>query len=233
MASSYAPFSLVFNGFAATKPKTSSTFLVPSLKLSTGTSTSKNLRSGVSLKPWNNHGFLFRYRNFSVYARTASEKTVHDFTVKDINGKDVSLSQFKGKPLLIVNVASKCGLTSTNYSELTNLYEKYKDQGFEILAFPCNQFGGQEPESNPDIKRFVCTRFKAEFPIFDKVDVNGPSTAPIYKFLKSESGGFFGDFIKWNFEKFLVDKKGKVVERYPPTTSPFQIENDIKKLIAA
>ncbi|ESQ53996.1 hypothetical protein EUTSA_v10026852mg [Eutrema salsugineum] len=236
MASSYAPFSAVFNGFAATKPnppRNSSAFLAPSKNFSTETSNSRNLRNGVSLKSSSNHGFRFKSRNFSVYARAASEKTVHDFTVKDINGKDVSLSKFKGKPLLIVNVASKCGLTSSNYSELSHLYEKYKNQGFEILAFPCNQFGGQEPESNPDIKRFVCTRFKAEFPIFDKVDVNGPSTAPIYQFLKSKSGGFLGEFIKWNFEKFLVDKNGKVVERYPPTTSPFQIEKDIQKLLAA
>ncbi|KAG2298673.1 hypothetical protein Bca52824_035145 [Brassica carinata] len=104
---------------------------------------------------------------------------------------------------------------------------------FEILAFPCNQFGGQEPGSNPEIKQSACTRFKAEFPIFDKVDVNGPSTAPIYQFLKSNAGGFLGDLIKWNFEKFLIDKKGKVVERYPPTTSLFQIKKDIKKLLDA
>ncbi|KAK9098147.1 hypothetical protein Syun_025192 [Stephania yunnanensis] len=209
----------------------------------------------------------------SVYARAATEKTIHDFTVKDIDGKDVSLSKFKGKALLIVNVASRCGLTSSNYTELSHLYEKYKPQGwgptiegphllsgisdsgsavadgdaladvaswcdfacrsFEILAFPCNQFGGQEPGSNPEIKKFACTRFKAEFPIFDKVDVNGPFTAPVYQFLKSSSGGFLGDVIKWNFEKFLVDKNGKVVERYQPTTSPFQIEKDIKKLLAA
>ncbi|KAL3587136.1 hypothetical protein D5086_014003 [Populus alba] len=151
----------------------------------------------------------------------------------DIDGKDVALSKFKGKALLIVNVASKCGLTSSNYSELTHIYEKYKTQGLEILAFPCNQFGGQEPGSNPEIKQFACTRYKAEFPIFDKVDVNGPSTAPVYQFLKSSAGGFLGDLIKWNFEKFLVDKNGKVVERYQPTTSPFQIEKDIQKLLAA
>ncbi|EMS49405.1 Phospholipid hydroperoxide glutathione peroxidase 1, chloroplastic [Triticum urartu] len=144
--------------------------------------------------------------------------------VSDIDGKNVSLSKFKGKALLIVNVASQCGLTTANYTELSHLYEKYKTQGFEILAFPCNQFGFQEPGSNTQIKQFACTRFKAEFPIFDKVDVNGPFTAPIYKFLKSSAGGFLGDIVKWNFEKFLVDKNGKVVERYPPTTSPFQIE---------
>nr|QAA78881.1 glutathione peroxidase [Dioscorea esculenta] len=167
-----------------------------------------------------------------VYATAATEKSIYDFTVKDIDGKDVSLSKFKGKVLLIVNVASKCGLTTSNYTELSHLYEKYKDQGFEILAFPCNQFGGQEPGSNSQIKQFACTRFKAEFPIFDKVDVNGPNTAPVYQFLKSNAGGFFGDLIKWNFEKFLVDKNGKVVERYQPTTSPFQIEKDIQKLVA-
>ncbi|XP_030466230.1 probable phospholipid hydroperoxide glutathione peroxidase [Syzygium oleosum] len=172
-------------------------------------------------------------RSSGVHARAATGKTLYDFTVKDIDSKDVSLSKFKGKVLLIVNVASKCGLTTSNYKELSHVYEKYKTQGFEILAFPCNQFGGQEPGSNPEIKQFACTRFKAEFPIFDKVDVNGPGTAPVYQFLKSTAGGFLGDLIKWNFEKFLVDKNGKVVERYPPTTSPFQIEKDIQKLLAA
>ncbi|KAH0461126.1 hypothetical protein IEQ34_008701 [Dendrobium chrysotoxum] len=167
------------------------------------------------------------------FATAATEKSIHNFTVKDIDGNDVFLNKFKGKILLIVNVASKCGLTTSNYTELSHLYEKYKNQGFEILAFPCNQFGGQEPGSNPEIKRFACTKFKAEFPIFDKVDVNGPNTAPVYQFLKASAGGFLGDLIKWNFEKFLIDKNGKVIERYPPTTSPFQIEKDIKKLLAA
>ncbi|KAK6927655.1 Glutathione peroxidase, partial [Dillenia turbinata] len=125
---------------------------------------------GVSLKSRNPCGFSSGTRKFGgVYARVAKEKCVHDFTVKDIDGKDVSLNKFKGKVLLIVNVASRCGLTTTNYSELSHLYKKYKSQGFEILAFPCNQFGGQEPGSNPEIKNFACTRFKAEFPIFDKV----------------------------------------------------------------
>ncbi|AQK82786.1 phospholipid hydroperoxide glutathione peroxidase 1, chloroplastic isoform X1 [Zea mays] len=167
------------------------------------------------------------------YATAATEKSIYDYTVKDIDGKDVPLKKFKNKVLLIVNVASQCGLTTANYTELSHIYEKYKTQGFEILAFPCNQFGAQEPGSNTQIKQFACTRFKAEFPIFDKVDVNGPNTAPIYKFLKSSAGGFLGDLVKWNFEKFLVDKNGKVIERYPPTTSPFQIEKDIQKLLAA
>ncbi|OMO84917.1 hypothetical protein CCACVL1_10559 [Corchorus capsularis] len=189
-------------------------------------------------------------------------KSIYDFTVKDIRGNDVSLSEYSGKVLLIVNVASKCGLTQSNYKELNVLYEKYKNQGFEILAFPCNQFAGQEPGTNEQIQEVVCTAFKAEFPIFDKVvhyccyelllfslysvihfffffffsfkrrlgclgssiEVNGKNAAPLYKFLKSEKGGYFGDAIKWNFTKFLVNKEGKVVERYAPTTSPLKIE---------
>ncbi|XP_058114012.1 probable phospholipid hydroperoxide glutathione peroxidase isoform X1 [Magnolia sinica] len=209
-------------------------FLDFSCKFPSGFSKSHlaDLRSSLSSSQFG--GFLSRQRTqFVVYATAATEKSVHDFSVKDIDGKDVSLSKFKGKVLLIVNVASKCGLTTSNYSELSHIYEKYKTQGFEILAFPCNQFGGQEPGSNPEIKQFACTRFKAEFPIFDKVDVNGPNTAPVYQFLKSSAGGFLGDLVKWNFEKFLVDKNGKVVERYQPTTSPFQIEKDIQKLLAA
>ncbi|KAK9682893.1 hypothetical protein RND81_10G104700 [Saponaria officinalis] len=207
-----------------------------SRKIQFGSSNSSFLHNGFSLNMPNFNGFFpVKPMNFSagVSARAATEKTVHDYTVKDIDGKDVPLSNFKGKVLLIVNVASKCGLTSSNYTELSHVYEKYKPQGFEILAFPCNQFGGQEPGSNPEIKNFACTRFKAEFPIFDKVDVNGPNTAPVYQFLKSSTDGFLGDLIKWNFEKFLVDKNGKVVERYPPTTSPLQIEKDIQKLLAA
>ncbi|KAB2627945.1 glutathione peroxidase 7 [Pyrus ussuriensis x Pyrus communis] len=203
------------------------------IKSSFGSSKSALFRNGLSLQSENFNGVLIKSRSFGVYARAATERSLYDFTVKDIDGKDVPLSKFKGKVLLVVNVASRCGLTSSNYSELSHLYEKYKPQGFEILAFPCNQFGGQEPGSNGEIKQFACTRFKAEFPIFDKVDVNGPSTAPVYQFLKSSAGGFLGDIIKWNFEKFLVDKNGKVVERYPPTTSPFQIEKDIQKLVAA
>ncbi|XP_017982885.1 PREDICTED: phospholipid hydroperoxide glutathione peroxidase 1, chloroplastic [Theobroma cacao] len=208
-------------------------FSIPSIESSLGSSKSGFLQHGFSLQSSSVPGFVFKSRSSGIYARAATEKTLYDYTVKDIDGKDVSLSRFKGKVLLIVNVASKCGLTTSNYSELSHIYEKYKTQGFEILAFPCNQFGGQEPGSNPEIKQFACTRFKAEFPIFDKVDVNGPNTAPVYQFLKSNAGGFLGDLVKWNFEKFLVDKNGKVVERYPPTISPFQIEKDIQKLLAA
>ncbi|KAM7258090.1 hypothetical protein ACFE04_013831 [Oxalis oulophora] len=142
----------------------------------------------------------------------------------DIRENEVSLSEYRGKVLLIVNVASKCGLTQSNYKELNVLYEKYKGKGFEILAFPCNQFGGQEPGGKEEIQEVACTLFKAEFPIFDKVEVNGKNAAPLFKFLKSEKGGYFGDAIKWNFTKFLVNKEGKVVQRYAPTTSPLKIE---------
>ncbi|KAF3448555.1 hypothetical protein FNV43_RR09268 [Rhamnella rubrinervis] len=158
-------------------------------------------------------------------------ETIYDFTVKDAKGNDINLSTYKGKVLLIVNVASKCGMTNSNYTELNQLYEKYKDRGLEILAFPCNQFGEEEPGSNEQITEFVCTRFKSEFPIFDKIEVNGENAAPVYKFLKSGKWGIFGDDIQWNFAKFLVDKDGKVVERYYPTTSPLTIEHDIKKLL--
>ncbi|WVZ25360.1 hypothetical protein V8G54_003904 [Vigna mungo] len=151
--------------------------------------------------------------------------------LQDIRGNEVSLNDYSGKVILIVNVASQCGLTQTNYKELNALYDKYKNQGFEILAFPCNQFAGQEPGNNEEIQEVVCTRFKAEFPIFDKVEVNGKNAAPLYKFLKEQKGGIFGDGIKWNFTKFLVNKEGKVVERYAPTTSPLKIEKDIEKLL--
>ncbi|KAH9798748.1 hypothetical protein WN943_000202 [Citrus x changshan-huyou] len=177
-----------------------------SIKSSIGSAKPGFLQHGLFSQSSNLPGFFVKRRSFGVHATAATEKSLYDFTVKDIDGKDVPLSKFKGKVLLIVNVASRCGLTPSNYSELSHLYEKYKTQGFEILAFPCNQFGGQEPGSNPEIKEFACTRFKAEFPIFDKVDVNGPNTAPVYQFLKSSAGGFLGDLVKWNFEKFLVDK---------------------------
>ncbi|GAB2296869.1 Probable phospholipid hydroperoxide glutathione peroxidase [Dionaea muscipula] len=157
--------------------------------------------------------------------------SVHDFVVKDGRGNDVHLSRYKGKVLLIVNVASQCGFTNTNYTGLSELYSKYKDQGLEILAFPCNQFAGQEPGTNEQIVEFACTRFKAEFPIFHKVNVNGSNAAPIYKFLKYHKGGLFCDNIKWNFTKFLVDKDGKVIKRYSPTTSPSKIEKRIKQLL--
>nr|KAJ0202175.1 hypothetical protein LSAT_V11C600301310 [Lactuca sativa] len=164
---------------------------------------------------------------------TDKPKSIHDFTIKDAYGNNVDLGIYKGKVLLVINVASKCGLTNSNYDELNQLYAKYKDEGLEILAFPCNQFGEEEPGSNEQILEFVCTRYKSEFPIFDKIEVNGDNAAPVYKFLKSGKWGIFGDDIQWNFAKFLVDKNGQPVERYYPTTSPLTIERDVQKLVGA
>ncbi|KAI3773095.1 hypothetical protein L6452_04294 [Arctium lappa] len=160
------------------------------------------------------------------------EKSIHEFTVKDSKGKDVDLSIYKGKVLLVVNVASKCAFTNSNYPKLTELYKKYKSEGLEILAFPCNQFMKQEPESSEKVEEFVCTRFDAEYPIFHKVRVNGPNASPVYKFLKANKGSIFGSSIKWNFTKFLVDKEGRVIGRYGTSTSPLSIEGDIQKALA-
>ncbi|XP_021895322.1 probable phospholipid hydroperoxide glutathione peroxidase [Carica papaya] len=203
----------------------SNQILLASSPLSAFSLLSPSIETGASTP------FFSALRFDRTMATQSQPKSVHDFAVKDARGNDVDLSIYKGRVLLIVNVASQCGLTNSNYTELSQLYQKYKDQGFEILAFPCNQFGGQEPGTNEEIVQFACTRFKAEYPIFDKVDVNGANTAPIYKFLKSNKGGLFGDSIKWNFSKFLVDKDGNVVDRYAPTTSPLSIEKDVKKLL--
>ncbi|KAL2510644.1 putative glutathione peroxidase 4 [Abeliophyllum distichum] len=162
---------------------------------------------------------------------SVEQKSIHEFTVKGAKGKDVDLSIYKGKVLLVVNVASKCGFTNTNYTQLTELYSKYKDRGFEILAFPCNQFLNQEPGSSEDAEQFACTRFKAEYPIFQKVRVNGKDAAPVYKFLKASKGGFLWSSIKWNFTKFLVNKDGQVIGRYGTSTSPMAIEADIQKAL--
>lgn len=159
------------------------------------------------------------------------QKSIHQFTVKDSKGKDVDLSIYNGKVLLVVNVASKCSFTNSNYTQLTELYNKYNDKGFEVLAFPCNQFLNQEPGTSEEAQQFACIRFKAEYPIFQKVQVNGPDTAPVYQFLKSSKGGFLGSSIKWNFTKFLIDKEGKVIKRYGSTTAPLAIEADIQKAL--
>nr|AHJ09680.1 glutathione peroxidase [Tamarix hispida] len=180
--------------------------------------------------------FVLFYINSSPSSQEFAEElpnSIYDFTVKDIRGNDVSLSDYKGKVLLIVNVASKCGVTRSNYKELNILYDKYKNQGFEILAFPCNQFAWQEPGSDEQIEEAACSKFKAKFPFFQKIKVNGKNAAPLYKFLKVKRGGRFGNSIKWNFTKFLVDKKGNVLERYSPSTPPLEIEGEIQNLLAS
>jgi len=156
---------------------------------------------------------------------------IYDFTVKDAIGQDVSMKEYQGKVLLIVNTATGCGLTP-QYAGLQDLYDTYKDQGFEILDFPCNQFANQAPGSDDEIKSFCETRFGVTFKIFHKIDVNGDNADPLFNFLKNEQGGMLGSNIKWNFTKFLVNKHGQVVKRFAPTDVPEKIENDIKKLLA-
>ncbi|OIV92577.1 hypothetical protein TanjilG_02340 [Lupinus angustifolius] len=164
-------------------------------------------------------------------SQSISTQSIHEFTVKDAKDKDVSLKTYEGKVLLVVNVASKCGFTNSNYTQLTELYSKYKDRGFEILAFPCNQFLKQEPGSSQQAHEFACTRYKAEYPIFGKIHVNGQDAAPVYKFLKAQKPGFLGSSIKWNFTKFLIDKEGYVIQRFGTITPPLAIEKDIKKAL--
>ena len=156
--------------------------------------------------------------------------SIYDYSVKDRNGNDVSIEQFKGKVLLIVNTATGCGFTP-QYEGLENLYKKYHESGLEILDFPCNQFGNQAHGSNDEIHEFCTLKYNTTFDQFAKVDVNGENEIPLYKFLKSEKGGIMGDKIKWNFTKFLVDREGNVVKRYAPTDTPDKIENLIKELI--
>ena len=143
---------------------------------------------------------------------------IHDITVKDINGKDSSLKPYKGKVLLIVNVASKCGLTP-QYKALEAIHEKYKDKGFSVLGFPCNQFAGQEPGTNEEIKQFCSTKYNVTFPLFDKVDVNGANRHALYVALAGKDSPFPGD-IKWNFGKFLIGRDGQIIKRFEPRTTP-------------
>ena len=157
--------------------------------------------------------------------------TLYNFSAALNDGRNKKLSAYKGKVLLIVNTASQCGFTP-QYKDLQELYAKYKDRGFELLAFPCDQFGHQEPGSDEDIKEFCEVNYGVEFPLFSKIEVNGEGAHPLYKFLRSEKGGLLGDSIKWNFTKFLVDRKGNVVERYAPMTPPRGIAADIEKELA-
>ena len=157
---------------------------------------------------------------------------ITDFVVKDINLVDIDLSIYDGKTLLIVNVASECGLTF-HYEGLQELYNEYNSQGLEILAFPCNQFGAQEPGNNDEIKFFCTEKYNVTFPIFNKIDVNGPNEDPLYTFLKSSKRGFLGyKPIEWNFAKFLINGNGDVIKRYLPSTKPNKIEKKIAKLLA-
>ncbi|MGE5170895.1 MAG: glutathione peroxidase [Rudaea sp.] len=157
--------------------------------------------------------------------------TIYDFTVDDIEGKPVRLDRFKGKVLLVVNTASKCGFTP-QYKGLEALYRKYHDRGLEILGFPCNQFGAQEPGNEQEIATFCQTNYDVTFPMFAKIDVNGDATAPLYRYLKHERPGLLGtEAIKWNFTKFLVDRDGRVVARFAPNDTPESLEDDVAKAL--
>ena len=159
-------------------------------------------------------------------------KSVYDFTVKDIDGNEVSLSKYQGKPTLIVNVASNCGFTKSNYNQLNELYDKYEGQGLRIAAFPCNQFMNQESACEVDIKNFA-EKNNVKFDMYSKIAVNGSDAVPLYRWLKSKQKGILGTTsIKWNFTKFLIDKDGIPIKRYAPTTAPNSIEPDIKSLVA-
>ena len=158
-------------------------------------------------------------------------KSIYDYKVDDSQKNPVSLSDYKGKTLLIVNVASRCGLTP-QYKGLQELYSKYSNKDFEILAFPCNQFGAQEPGSNEEIKKFCDINFNVSFKIFDKINVNGSSASPLFKHLKNKAKGVMGsEAIKWNFTKFLIDNNGNVIKRYSPQTTPDKIDKDLSNIL--
>ena len=156
--------------------------------------------------------------------------SIYDFTMKHAQGVERNLGEFKGKVLLIVNTATGCGFTP-QYEGLETLYKKYKDQGLEILDFPCNQFGNQAPGTDSEIVSFCTLRYGVSFTQFSKIEVNGENEAPLYTYLKKEQGGVLGSKIKWNFTKFLVDRDGNVVDRFAPTVTPEKIEASIVKLL--
>jgi len=157
--------------------------------------------------------------------------SLYDFTVKTIDGQTETLEKYRSQVLLIVNVASKCGFTN-QYEGLEAIYRRYREQGFTILGFPCDQFANQEPGSEAEIKKFCSLTYDVTFPLFAKIEVNGSATHPLYEYLKNAQPGLFGSkSIKWNFTKFLVDRAGQVLRRYAPTDTPEKIEEELRPLI--
>ena len=157
--------------------------------------------------------------------------TAYDFTAKDLDGNEQSLSEFRGKPLLVVNTASKCGFTP-QYTGLEKLYKDYGDKGLVVLGFPCDQFGHQEPGDADEIRNFCALNYDVSFPLFEKVEVNGAKAHPLWQWLKKEKPGLLGmEAIKWNFTKVLLDRNGKVVKRYAPTDTPEKIEKDLTAVL--
>ena len=158
------------------------------------------------------------------------ETRFYQFTARSLQGKEIGMDTFKGKVVLVVNSASKCGFTP-QYEGLETLYEKYKDQGLVILGFPCNQFGNQEPGTEKEIAEGCLLNYGVSFPMFSKIEVNGSNADPIYKFLKDKLPSFLGKRIKWNFTKFLIDRNGLPVKRFSPSTKPEKLVSDIEKLL--
>jgi len=157
-------------------------------------------------------------------------KSIYEFSADDIDGNKVSMEKYKGHVCVIVNVATKCGFTDKSYEQLQAIYDELgAAKGLRILGFPCNQFSSQEPGTNAEIKEFAKSKFGVTFDMFSKIDVNGDGAHPLFKYLKFKQGGTFGDFIKWNFSKFIVDKQGQPVERYAPTVEPFVLKKDLDK----
>ena len=174
---------------------------------------------------------FFAFNSNGQEKNTAVTKNLYDFKAKSIDGKEINMSQYKGKVVLIVNTASKCGFTP-QYEGLEALYKKYESKGLVILGFPCNQFMSQEPSNEAEIAKFCSNKYNVTFQMFSKIDVNGDNTHPLYKYLKTVLGGTMGDDIKWNFTKFLLDRNGKPVKRFAPTVKPVEITEDIEKLLA-
>jgi glutathione peroxidase len=156
--------------------------------------------------------------------------SIYDFSARSLAGEDTSLKRFEGQVLLIVNTASACGFTP-QYKGLEALQQKYGARGFSVLGFPCNQFGRQEPGSAAEIGQFCSSNYAVTFPMFDKIEVNGDNAHPLYQYLRREKSGLLGSAIKWNFTKFLIDRSGKVVARYAPTTTPESLTKDIEALL--
>lgn len=157
--------------------------------------------------------------------------TAYDFSAKTLDGDDQSLSAYKGKAMLVVNTASKCGFTP-QYTGLEKLWEQYQDKGLVVLGFPCDQFGQQEPGDADEIRNFCSLNYDVKFPLYEKVEVNGASAHPLWKWLKKEKPGLLGmEAIKWNFTKFLIDRNGRVVKRYAPTDTPEKIEKDLASVL--
>lgn len=158
--------------------------------------------------------------------------SLQDFSARGIDGRDVSLADYQGQVVLVVNTASQCGFTP-QYQGLQELYDAYREQGFTVLGFPCDQFGHQEPGEDAEIAGFCERSFGVSFPLFSKVEVNGDGAHPLYRWLRSEKGGLLGSRIKWNFTKYLLGRDGRVLARYSPTTRPERIRGDIEKALAA